>query len=191
MRRNYVVLLAAFTLSAFTLYAQSDSSGVYLTGSDFKSGKLSLAIDCRTEKHRIKLNDFFGKPFIIVKHKDSSYKLQKGEIFGFKTCDGTIIRFSKKKELVLLNPSETILIYRHDHAEPPKGKTNVTNYYFSTGADSPVLLLTKSNLKKAFPDQHLFHQQIDLHFRYNTELAAYDAFHKMYKLNWIFSNNNR
>ncbi|MBE7170456.1 MAG: hypothetical protein INR73_07695 [Williamsia sp.] len=186
------ITTAAFSLALFLpqiLFAQKDSSGVYLTGEDFQQRKLSYAINCNTEQHKIKLNDFFGKSYITVKHFDSSYKLNKNQIFGYKTCDGEIVRFLEKKELVLLNADETILIYRHEVSKPGKGQTNVTNYYFSKDALSPAQSLTIKNVKKAFPDNHAFHMKLDEMFKYNTELAVYDDFHKMYKLNWIFKQN--
>ncbi len=171
--------------------AQKDSSGIYKTAYDFQQSKLSFAINCTTEKHKIKLNDFFGKPYITVVHNDSSYEFFKAKIFGYQTCDGQIVRFLKKKELLLLNPTESIMIYRYDIPKPPRGKTNVTNYYFSKDAGSSVLSLTISNLKMAFPESHAFHMKLDELFKYNTELAAYDDNNKMYRVNSILVNNSK
>lgn len=174
-----------------SVVAQKDSSGVYITADDFSQRKLSYAINCTTEEHKIKLNDFFGKSYITVKHKDSSYKLFKAKIFGYKTCDEEIVRFQNGKELVLLNATGSILIYRNEVSIPAKGRTNVTNYYFSKNAGSPALSLTTSNLKKAFPDNHPFHMKLDELFKYNTDLAVYDDFHKMYKLNWVYGMSSQ
>ena len=181
-----VFSMVSFSLSSF---AQTDSSGIYLSSQDFKNNRIAYAINCKTESHKIKLNDFFGKPYITVIHFDSSYKLFKKEIFGFKTCDGQVVRFLGKKELVLLNPLESILIYRNEVTHPAKGKTNVTNYYFSKDAISKVEKLTIKNVKKAFPGNQLFHQKIDSLFKYNTELAQYDDINKTYKLNWVLLNS--
>lgn len=182
-----IYLLATISVLTTTLpvYAQTDSSGIYKTSADFRNNHLHFAIDCRTEKHKIKLNDFFGKKYITIIHNDTSYKLNKADIFGYRTCDGSVVRFLGKKELVLLNPGEPIVIYRYDLAKAGKGITNVTNYYFSKDGAAPVLSLTISNVKKAFADNHAFHEKIEAQFKYNTELAAFDDFHKMYKLNWI------
>lgn len=188
---NWIFSVVVFSIVSPVLstYAQTDSSGIYLSGQDFKNNKMAYAINCKSESHKIKLNDFFAKPYITVIHNDSSYKLSKAKIFGYKTCDGQIIRFLGKKELVLVNPTESILIYRHDVVHPAKGKTNVTNYYFSKDAVSAVEALTLKNVKKAFADNHSFHEKIDASFKYNTELAEYDGFHKIYKLNWILKNS--
>ena len=183
------VMVFSMITPALSAYGQTDSSGIYLTGQDFKIHKMAYVINCKTESHKIKLNDFFGKPYITVIHNDSGYKLLKAKIFGYKTCDGQIVRFLGKKELVLLNPTESILIYRNEVTHPPKGKTNVTNYYFSKDAISVAEPLTIKNVKKAFPGNHSFHEKLDALFKYNTELAEYDDFHKAYKLNWILKTS--
>lgn len=190
MKKIYYFLILAGGLLTLNLnsIAQKDSSGIYLTAEDFTNRKLAYAINCGSESHRIKLNDFFGKSFITVKHFDSSYKLYKTKIFGYRTCEGKIVRFDKKKELILLNPNETILIYRHDVARPPRGLTNVTNLYFSKDAFSPVQKLTIKSLKEAFPENRKFHEQLDVRFKYNTELALFDNIHNMYSINWIYQN---
>ena len=45
------------------------------------------------------------------------------------------------------------------------------------------------NLKNAFPENHGFHDALDTNFKEDTELINYDAFHKMYKINWVLKNN--
>ncbi|TKK66314.1 hypothetical protein FC093_17160 [Ilyomonas limi] len=182
----FLLIILSFSL-AFneSVAAQNDSSGIYVNGNDFSSGKLSLAINCATEEHKIKLNDFFNKPYIIVKHNDSSYNFMKKDLFGYKMCNGNIYRFNGEKDLLLLNPAEQILIYSHI-PNRTRGLTNVTSYYFSINATSPVQLLTKKNLKRAYAANQKFVNEIDRKFKYNTELAAYDKYHSVYKINWIY-----
>ncbi len=49
------------------------------------------------------------------------------------------------------------------------------NYYFSSSASSEVKELTLTNLKKAFPDNHKFHDALDAEFKSDSELALYDT----------------
>ena len=170
-------------------FAQNDSSGIYKTAEDFQQQKLSYAINCKTEKHKIKLNDFFNKPYLFVKHNDSTIKLYKKDIFGYRFCTGEIYRANGKKEYQVLNYEESmIIIYRKNVTKPPRGKTNVTNYYFSKDAFSPIQKLTIKNLKETFPDKRRFHEQLGERFKYNTELASFDKIHNMYSINWIYQN---
>ena len=56
-------------------------------------------------------------------------------------------------------------------------------YFFSVGATGDILPLTIVNLKKAFPNNHKFHDSLDMMFRSDSSLNKYDDFHKMFKVN--------
>ena len=56
-------------------------------------------------------------------------------------------------------------------------------YFFSVGSNGELLPLTIINLKKAFPDNHIFHDGLDMTFRDDSQLTKYDDFHKMFKVN--------
>jgi len=56
-------------------------------------------------------------------------------------------------------------------------------YFFSVGPKGDVLPLTILNLKKAFPNNHTFHDLLDMTFKHDSDLTKYDEFHKMYKVN--------
>ena len=45
--------------------------------------------------------------------------------------------------------------------------------------------LTMENLKKAFPENHKFHDDLTAQFKNDKELMAYDSFHKKTKLNHL------
>jgi hypothetical protein len=67
-----------------------------------------------------------------------------------------------------------------------KGTTDKA-YFFSVGPNGEVLPLTIVNLKKAFPDNHRFHDNLDLMFRDDSQLTKYDNFHKMFKVNRLLN----
>jgi hypothetical protein len=62
-------------------------------------------------------------------------------------------------------------------------------FFFSDGANGEILPLTILNLKTAFPDNHRFHDALDMTFKSDSELTKYDAFHRMYRVNrlWLAS----
>lgn len=183
MKHQKIVIALLFQIVSFTLIAQKERvRGIYRSGDDFTNGRLSFDNNCKAAK--IRLNDFFMKPYITIKESGSRLKLFKNSIFGYKNCKNEIFRFKGKRELLLLNPGDSILIYKLPNNNPPPGsRTNVTNYYFSLGADSPVEKLTKKNLKTAFPANLVFHKLIDINFKYNTDLAGFDEVNKIYKIN--------
>ncbi|MEO5600003.1 MAG: hypothetical protein ABIR06_03665 [Cyclobacteriaceae bacterium] len=126
--KNRIVLLTIFSLT--TLFAFAQNSGVYLSASDFSSAKLAYEINCSTEKHKIKLNEFLNQDYITVVHDKQSQKLLKKEIFGYKDCDNLTYRFSDKSHYVIVNPTEEILLYKHT-IDGSKNQKAEVHYYFS------------------------------------------------------------
>lgn len=95
------------------------------------------------------------------------------------------------KGYTIINPRESILIYKYVHAShsPKEAEKYAPTYFFTTGSSDTLQPLTKTNLKKAYPNNHPFHDALDANFREDKELINYDDFHKMYKINWLIKNN--
>lgn len=184
--KTRIVSFSIFYLA--TLIASAQSSGVYLSAADFDSGRLAYAIDCSKEKHKIKLNEFLGKDYITVVHDKQTHNLKKEEIFGYRDCNDKIYRLGIEKHYEVLNPKETILLYKIE-VLPSKNQKGITSYFFSVSATAEVKELTLTNLKKAFPDNHKFHDALDAEFKSDDELAIYDSFHRVYKVNRLYSNS--
>ena len=51
--------------------------------------------------------------------------------------------------------------------------------------DSKMEELSKANLMNAFPNNHKFHDMLDAQFKNEADIASYDSFHKMYKVNHL------
>ncbi len=185
MKTRYI-LLSLFSLT--TLFAFAQNSGVYLSASDFASGKLKYEINCSTEKHKIKLNEFLEKPYITVFHDNKSHELQKKEIFGYKDCNGSVYRFVEQHHYVVVNPTENILLYKHVIVAS-KNQQEAIHYFFSNGSAGNVQELTLTNLKSTFPENHKFHDALDSNFKSDGDLAEYDSFHKIYKVNRLYSGS--
>jgi hypothetical protein len=187
MKKNYI-LTASICISlviALSTSAQKDSSGIYKTSNDFKSKKLSLAINCKTESHKIKINAVFNQDHFTVVHDGKSYEFKKSDVYGYKLCSGETFRFSGNNDYQVMNPYEIILLFKVEVPQPKAQAPKVYSYYFSKDAASALQNLTKENLKAAFPDNHAFHDGLDANFKSDNELVSYDSFHKMYKVNHI------
>jgi len=186
--KKYLISAAILCFSfvfALNTTAQKDSSGIYKTAADFNAKKLSLAINCKTETHKIKINDIFSQDHITVVHDGKSYDFKKSDIYGYKLCNGETFRFSGNKDYLVMNPNETIQLYKVEEMQKKATTPKVYSYYFSKNVSSPLQDLTKANLKAAFPTNHKFHDELDANFKGDSELTAYDSFHKMYKVNHI------
>ena len=197
MQMNFISMLWAgvFVTLNFCSLAQKDSSGIYRTADDFKNQKLSYAINYKTEKHKINDNLLLNDRQIKVKHHDTIYTLEKNSTYGYKSTKGEVFRFENNKEYKVLNPVEKILVYQYSvmgHPENnPKGSIVEDYYFFATDAANSPVELTKENLKKAFPENHKFHDALDENFKTDKELLSYDKFHHMYKLNWLLQQSSK
>lgn len=49
--------------------------------------------------------------------------------------------------------------------------------------------IVNTNIQSAFPDNHEFHDFIDMEFHSDEELAVYDNFHKIMKINCALQNS--
>lgn len=192
--RNLVKMAAVIAglviFSTNSLFAQE--SGVFKTFTNYTAGKMEYGIDCATEKHKIKLNEFLGKDFITVVHDGKSYKLKKAETWGYQLCDEKLVRFQENDHYDVTDKG-VLWIYTKQSvqaASPRSGVKTVTTYYFSKGGDNGILELTLLNLKATFPDNHMLHDAIDGLFKTNTSLIEYDQFHKLYKINHFLETQN-
>ncbi len=169
-------------ISAGSLFAQK--SGVFKTYTDFTSGKMEYGIDCATEKHKIKLNDFLGKDFITVVHDGKPYDLKKAEIWGYQLCDEKLVRFQGNNHFPLEDKGILWIYTKQAVTTIQRGKTEtITTYYFSKGGNGEIKELTLLNVKAAFPENHMLHDAIDTQFKTNASLNEFDQYHKHFKIN--------
>jgi hypothetical protein len=180
-----IALIACVAIIATnSLFAQK--SGIFKSFDDYKTGKMEYGIDCATEMHKIKLNDFWGKDYITVVHNEKAYNLKKAEIWGFQLCDEKIVRFQGKVDFQV---SEKYILWIYTkqtlQAGNPKNTASkyITSYYFSKDGDGKILELTLDNVKAAFPDNHKLHDAIDAQFTSVASLSEFDEFHKRFKIN--------
>ena len=95
---------------------------------------------------------------------------------------------TKEKGYNVINPGEPIIIYKYQHLShsPKEAEKYAPKYFFTTNSSDILQELTRMNLKKAFPNDHAFHDALDAQFKEDKELISYDEFHKMYKVNRVF-----
>lgn len=95
MKIIHTIGLLAFALWATTGQAQvaqrpPTGSGVYMTVADYRQGKLALSVNCQTEKHRIRLNDFFGSASLDVIHDGENTPFRRIAFMVFGTATARI-----------------------------------------------------------------------------------------------------
>ena len=168
MKTKLIIATCLLILKSTFSFSQKDRSGIYFTANDYAKHKLSFAINCKTEKHKIKSDMIFQSKEISIKHADSTYTYPKDSIYGIKYCDGSTVRVYNNSEYPLINPDETILIYKVISGSGSKGSPSITRYYFSKDAKGKIQELTIYNMKAAFPDNHKFHHLLGEPFGFRT-----------------------
>lgn len=189
--RNKLILLfwIGMITTATGQTTASLSSGLFKSAESFRQNQVMLAVDCQSEKHKIRLNEFIGKPTLTVIHGGRPYQYAKDSLFGYRDCAGQTFRFvANNQHYSIMNPTEPLLIYKM--VQPPIAKApGYTKLFFSRDTGSPVEVLTLANLKNAFPQNHAFHDRLDAQFANGGDLSVYDAMHRMTKINWLLQES--
>ena len=75
-------------------------------------------------------------------------------------------------------PADPLVLYTRER-NVPSGKrfAVVVDAFFSTSPTASVLPLTLESLKRAYPDNHKFHDLLALAFHSDAELLRYDEHH--------------
>lgn len=175
--------VAAWGASMAAAGAPPATSGIYVSAVDYADHRLSLEGDCKAPSHKLVLHDVLHKSYIDVTHGAETKRYNKSDLFGFRSCEGLDYRFSGNREYQILEAKALYIYSTPKVVSQTKGFRTEPEYHFSVGADGPVLLLTLDNLKHAFPENHAFHDALDQMFAAGQNLAQYDTFHKMFKVN--------
>jgi hypothetical protein len=161
------------------------TGGVWLNASDFAFGTLT-AEGPRGSSHKMLLHDsIFGKPYIEVMHNGETYKYDKDAIWGFRDYDGKSYRFVDK-EPYEVREAGRLYVYSFNRFVPgAKAGRTAPEYYFSVGAAGPVTELTVANLVTAFPENHRFHDSLEMFS--NWDLARFDRLHNTTTVNHLLA----
>ena len=183
MKLSIKALALVFGAVTLAQAAAPRTSGVYLTASDYKDGRLAFEGDCGSKTHKLELHDVFNKPYIDVTHGSEKRRYPKSDLYGFRACDGRDYRFASNHEYQILESRELYIYARGTPVSQGRGFHTTQEYYFSARPDGQILGLTLENLKQAFPENHRFHDSLDVTFGMGQRLEEYDEFHKMFKVN--------
>lgn len=183
MKKFFISLVFAGLLTA-SANAQSKTSGVYLSLADFENNKLSYASNAIAETNKIRFNEFIEKPFITVNHNGEKEILFKDDIFAYQN-KGKIVRTSNFTPYTYVEKGPLWVYFKDMNISQSKGIKRERKYYYSVSGQSEIMPLTINNLKRSFPDNHLFHDLLDAQFSNNSELSLYDGLEGKFKVNHL------
>ena len=178
-----IVAVIAFGPSA---NATPQTSGLFLSATDYQNGVLSSQGDCTSDTHKLEIHDLLNKPYIDVTHDGQHRRYAKSELYGYRSCSGIDYRFAGKHEYRIAE-ARTLYIYIVEQParlgkDTARDYNKLATYYFSVSASGDMLPLTVLNLKRAFPENHKFHDSVDGLYA-SGSLEQYDDFHKMFRVN--------
>ncbi len=166
-------------LAALSVNGQARKAGIYLTYDDYLHNKLSYETDnCKG----IILNEFFDAPFISIKNNNQKIQLKKDSIYGITTCNNQLLRFYNNEAYTLTEKGAIWIFTKSINEHQNKSIVSNKQYFFSTNGNDKLKKLTISNLKKSFINNIKLHDLLDVEFKHDDQLTAYDNAHHLYKV---------
>lgn len=146
----------------------SEVEGLYLTLSDFQSGKLTRPTDMQHDGDKIKLKQFFISPDIISIEQDKETIFYKDSIFAIRLTNGENYRFINRTPCLIADTSYLFIYtnkttkteYRQSGPRRISKEVPITYYYFSTGNQKAVYTLALANLRKYVLSDTLVHKTV-------------------------------
>ena len=182
------IFLMSLVVAPALKATEKGSSGIYMTASAYQNGVLTAEGRCDSKEHELELHDVLNKTYIHATHGSETRRYDQRDIFGFRSCEGLDYRFVENREYQILE-AKRIYVYfikvRMPNTPGARASWLKSEYHFSVGAEGPVLLLTVDNVKRAFPDDHRFHDSLEQTLASGQKLAQYDEVHKMFRVNWL------
>ncbi|WP_426668883.1 hypothetical protein ACPPVU_21985 [Mucilaginibacter sp. McL0603] len=169
--------------------AQTQSSGLYLTYSDFVNHKLSYGSD-GSQKNKIVLHDFFEGSNVTLISNGKKQTFAKSEIFGYRE-NNRDYRFQNNKSYEIVD-TEGFYLYKNDKlVQGSKGLKPVSTAYFSTKANAEILQLTQQNIDKAFASNYKFRNMVQEEFKTDNDLNQYDNALNKYQIKELFIESSK
>lgn len=164
---------------------RNPKQGVYLSAKDFNEDRINY-MPIEGKKYKLLHNHILWPGAIKVIIGDTAYLLRKDSVFGYRDNDNKVYRLYNNSSYEVLNPGEQVLLYADYVFGGYKNTQVLLRYYFSKNAGAPIQVLSKLNLKTAFPSDTVFHELLDIYFTTDKQLITYDRFYKVYKINRLY-----
>lgn len=163
-------------------------AGIFITAADFAEGK-KVCVDSNSgEKQKIKKHYIFNTDYIDVVQGNAKMRFNKDSIYGYEDNDSIAYRFYGKNrdEYRILEVGAIVLYMTEERDFASKHYKPVVTYFFSTGYNTPIQLLTLKNIKHAFPDEFVLHHYLDMEFA-EKEIHSYNEAKKMHLINYMIN----
>ena len=182
-----MVIAVAIIISSLEVKAQNLVSGIYLTGQDYRTNKLSYALG---NNDKLQLNEFLGGKNVSVTYLGKKIKLSKSEIFGYR-YNNVDYRFFNNDAYKIIDTQDFYIYSRPKLSQQGKGLKPVDTYYFSNSDNALIEPFTIANLQVAYAKNPKFKYTVAAQFKSDNELIAYDDAIKEYKVKYLFEQSTK
>ena len=186
MKTSIKVLIVTIMICTQGVRSQAQSkkntTGVYLTELDYKTGKLSYALD---KNDKLQLNGFLNGKHVTLIYQGKKVKLSKSEIFGYRQ-NNQDFRFYQNEIYKILDTAGFMLYSRQQLTQQGKGYAPLERYFYSVSTSNQVLGLTIGNIDKSFPAQTEFRYHIQNYFHRDADLMAFDKADNQYEIKYLY-----
>ena len=169
--------------------AKNQKMGLYLTVEDYINHKLSYATDGSSDT-KIRLNSMFESGKVVVMHGGKKEAFSKSAIFGFRDNDQDY-RFFNNSAFKIVDTGGFFIYCASKLVQQGKSPKPTASYYFSASPKNEIKPLTIDNLQYVFSKDIKFLYAVEGFFKSDSELTAYDANLKEYKLKYLFAQTVR
>jgi len=123
-------------------------SGLYVTPADFEAERLTDSRACPPGSRAVEQDKFSEDATISMPGVEGARRFDKSATYGFRTCDGTDIRFIGGTSYQVV-PAPPLFLYQHSTvvAAGKGGSRLVVDYGFGTRAADSMRPLTMNALK--------------------------------------------
>lgn len=179
-----LVAIMVFSVQVNMLYAQSkmNSTGIYLTEEDYKTGKLSYVLGT---DDKMRLNGFLEGKNVSLTVQGKKIKLSKNEIFGYRQ-DNSDFRFYQDEAYRVLDTAGFLLYSKDQLTQQGKGPKPVQTYFYSVNTAKPVLSLTLENIYKSFAAERGFRYNVESNFHQDADLITFDRANRQYQIKYLY-----
>ena len=170
--------------------AQKHSGGLYLTSGDYIQHKLSYTTDpANPNGNKINTHDFLEGKIVTVLSNGQTQDFEKSKIFGYRDNANNDYRFFDNKAYKIVDTNE-FCIYSYDKlVQQGKGPKLTMVYYFSKKTSDEILALTPENVVKAFPNNTKFRYMVEVAYKSDIKLDAYDDLSHEYKIKELYAES--
>jgi len=189
MKKRIKIALTSVCLLAITLnsYAKGQG-GIYMNVTDYRNNTLTYEAGCQ-QKFKIHLHDFFGNTSsFTISEEGNKHTLQKKEVYGYRDCNGDIYRFYSNAAYKIVDAGNIYIYTQERNVTQTKGFKVVNDYFFSTSPDGIIFNLSIDNLVNAYKGNEKFLDRLE---NFNDDVTAYEARHKMFKINYLYLRSQK